>query len=351
MRDFLNRHEEYEDLEKQLKVLNDRLRSWRKEMIITTNPDKRIEARERIKDLKSQREELEIELLKLEEVSTTAEILYKNEEVVISVSERCQLLYDSMQKLNYRKQVLLFRRFLQAHSEGAFLIQGPPYFGQRWLLNRLVRIISLNSTKPNVAQVNLDRQGRSNSLNAIQYELNKSLKLNGNASTEEAIKAICDWRRTKDVILVFHGIDRIPEEFLKTLIDELWLTLINFNDKVDVRVETSTKNTHHKLIMFLINYSYKTIENKTLFSERYDSSWEPNIPLKLPNLCHFFVDELNLWMNNEIDVFPIELIQDINHTIHRQILNGNDKGVPLEILEKICNLCDCSLFELEEMCI
>ncbi|MGK7892298.1 MAG: hypothetical protein AB4372_01265 [Xenococcus sp. (in: cyanobacteria)] len=139
------------------------------------------------------------------------------------------------------------------------------------------------------------------------------------------------------------------EEFLKILLDELWLALIDFNHKVKSQTNIANTNSYYKIIMFLIDYNGKTIENKTLFAEKYDSSWKSNIPIKLPNLCHFFVEDLEPWINQERDLFPVKVIQDITHTIHKQILNGNDRGVPLEILEKICNLCDCNLCELEDI--
>ncbi|WP_442946752.1 hypothetical protein [Nostoc sp. NZL] len=73
--------------------------------------------------------------------------------------------------LAYREQTRAFRRFIETHSVAAFLIHGSLYYGQCWLLNRLVAQNVPNIMTGKIVRIELSPIARKSDSAALWREL------------------------------------------------------------------------------------------------------------------------------------------------------------------------------------
>jgi hypothetical protein len=250
-------------------------------------------------------------------------------------------LYHALLKLGYREQVLSFKKFLKAQSIGTFLLHGSPDYGQRWLLNRLITQHIRHGTTGKLIRVQLNRIGRRRDITALWRELGGRVgKLGKHPTPSEVVEQVYGWWQTQNVILVFHDVDCMPQEYLQELIQEFWLPLANQARKVV---------SEYQLLMFLVDYEGYMGTDNTLFVEKLEPSWEPKIPIKLPSITQFGDRTLNDWIETvEIEFDRLPLVEAINNAedeLVQKILDNSDNGVPELAMLEICHLCNCNWYE------
>ncbi|MEJ6485988.1 hypothetical protein N0Y54_32780 [Nostoc punctiforme UO1] len=250
-------------------------------------------------------------------------------------------LYSALLRLGYRKHTLAFRRFIEAYSIAAFLIHGSPDYGQRWLLNRLVVQYAPRIITGKIVRINLSRIARRSDINALWRELGGRVGLDRQSPISEIVERVCQWWRTQNVLLIFYNIDFLSETFLNDLIRDFWLPLT-------IRARKATSQTSDfKLLMFLVDYDGCVGSWNVPFAERLETTWQPDQPVKLPEISEFSEDELTNWLEFAADELPIKLIDQVDETI-QIILKNSDNGIPEPTLGEICRLCDCNWYEQEE---
>jgi hypothetical protein len=278
--------------------------------------------------------EKQIEEAELERDSIKQEIENQNTSAV-----SCDL-YNALLKLGYREQVLSFKKFLKAQCIGTFLLHGSPDYGQRWLLNRLITQHIRYGTTGKLVRVELDRIARRRDISALWRELGGRVGLAGiKPAPSDVVEGVYEWWKTQNVILVFHDVDCMPQEYLQELIQEFWLPLASLARKVA---------SSYQLLMFLVDYEGCIGTQNTLFVEKLEPNWEPKIPLKLPSITQFCDRTLNDWIETvEIEFDQLPLLKAINdeNELVREILDNSDDGVPELAMLEICRRWGCNWYE------
>lgn len=253
-------------------------------------------------------------------------------------------LYRALLKLGYREQVRSFLKFLKAQSIGAFLIHGLLDHGQRWLLNRLVTQHIRFGTMGKMVRIELDRIGRRRDISALWRELGGRVGLGRQHSPTEIAQRVFHWWKTQNVILVFHGVDCMPEGYLQELLDEFWLPLASQAREV-------VSPTKYQLLMFLVDYEGCVGCQDTIFVEELETTWEPRVPIKLPIINPFGDRILTDWLETvetEFNTLPlVEVIYQMEDLV-KEILENSDNGVPKLAFSEICHRCGCNWYEERE---
>lgn len=250
-------------------------------------------------------------------------------------------LYHALLKLGYREQVLSFKKILKAQSIATFLLHGSPDYGQCWLLNRLITQHIRHVTTGKLIRVQLNRIGRRRDISALWRELGgRAGKVGKHPTPSEVVEQVYGWWQTQNVVLVFHDVDCMPQEYLQELIEEFWLPLANQAQEVV---------SEYQLLMFLVDYEGYMGTQNTLFVEKLEPSWEPKIPIKLPSITQFGDRTLNDWIETiEIEFDRLPLVEAINNAedeLVQEILDKSDNGVPEFAMSEICHLCNCNWYE------
>lgn len=254
-------------------------------------------------------------------------------------------LYKALLKLGYRNQILAFKRFIRGQSIGAFLIHGSPDYGQRWLLNRLVSQHIDDGTSSKVLSVELHRIGRRIDIFTLWRELGGRCGLRRQNTPTEIIDCVYQCWQTQNVVLIFHEVDCMPENYLQQLIQEFWLPLAT-----QAR-ETVPSMRKYRLLMFLVDYEGCVGTQETLFVEKIEPNWEAKIPVKLPVINPFCSSELDEWLDTvEIEFDKLPLIEIINRKdeLIQEILDNSDNGIPELAFSEICDRCECNWYEARD---
>ncbi|MEH1971548.1 hypothetical protein [Nostoc sp.] len=273
---------------------------------------------------------------------TKAEQNYLNQQLEdLERALSSERVYRALLKLGYREQTRAFRRFIETHSVAAFLIHGSLYYGQRWLLNRLVRQNVPNIMTGKVVRIELSRVARRSDSAALWRELGGRVGLGRQSSIPEIAERIYQWWQTQNVLLILYDVDCLSETLLHELIQDFWLILAT-------KVKTaSPQASQFKLLMFLVDYDGCVGSWNIPFVERLDPTWMPDNPVKLPEINQFSDDELTNWLEYAADELPTKLIDQLDETV-QTILKNSDNGIPEPALGEICQLSGCNWYDEEE---
>ncbi|BDA69837.1 hypothetical protein RIVM261_069120 [Rivularia sp. IAM M-261] len=280
----------------------------------------------------------------IEEASAERETIRQQIES-ISCTVNSHELYKALLKLGYGSQILAFRRFIREQSIGAFLIHGSPDCGQRWLLNRLVSQHINNATSSKVLPVELHRIGRRIDIFTLWRELGGRCGLRRQNSPTSIIDCVYQWWQTQNVVLIFHDVDCMPENYLQQLIQEFWLPLA-----MQAR-ESAPSMRKYSLLMFLVDYEGCVGTRETLFVEKIEPNWEARAPVKLPVINPFCEDELDKWLDvveMEFDKLPLIDVISRKDELIQEILENSDNGIPELAFSEICDRCECNWYEAKD---
>jgi hypothetical protein len=306
-----------ESLQVQHRVLIEKLSELRYSYGVSADTSTKFQLKKQIEQIEADLEGLEQQLVSLERTSADGR------------------LYQALLKLGYRKQVQMFRKFVENHPIAAFLIYGGVEHGQKWLLNRLVVQHTRDSITGKVITVNLARVARRNDVTALWRELGKQVGLSrGQSEVSAIVERVYQWWRTQNVLLIFYDVDFLPEAFLRELLQDVWTPLA-----AQTARETSDWNrdseTAHRLLMFLVDQTGCVGDWSVPFAEILEPSWQPKTPVKLPILKEFTESELTSWLDFSADDLPLNLVEQADDSV-QDILDNSDNGVPEPTFEEIC---------------
>lgn len=253
------------------------------------------------------------------------------------------LLYEVLAKLGYRTQVRLFRSVLNANSVAAFLIYGALDYGQDWLLNKLANQYINDLTTSRVIRIDLSRTVRGTDVSALWRELGRRSGLRqAQPAITEVVARVGQWRKTQNVLLIFHSVNRIPEQSLTEIMNDFWQPLVASMDK-----DLPNKKVGKKLLLFLVDYDDSTSDWEIPFAEKIDAAWQPLTPVKAPRLGEFSSEDLMEWMEDESSILPFALMDQIDSNVEMILQNSAD-GVPELALGEICDRCGYDWYEEAE---
>lgn len=314
---------EIDGLQGQSEVLADKLKVLRRDYAIAADTLIRFQLEKQIEQTEAEKKKLDQQLDDLERASSSGKV------------------YTALLKLGYREQTRTFRRFIETHSVAAFLIHGSLYYGQRWLLNRLVRQNVSNIMTGKVVRIELSRIARRSDSAALWRELGGRVGLGRQSSIPEIAERVYQWWLTQNVLLILYDVDCLSETLLHELIRDFWLLLAT-------KVKTaSPQASQFKLLMFLVDYDGCVGSWNIPFVERLDPTWKPDNPVKLPEINQFSDDELTNWLEYSEDELPTKLIDQLDETV-QTILKNSDNGIPELALGEICQLSGCNWYDEEE---
>jgi nucleoside phosphorylase len=260
-----------------------------------------------------------------------------------STNER---LYQALLKLGYRKQVQLFRKFVEKYPIAAFLIHGKVEYGQRWLLNRLIVQHTRDSITGKVIKFNLARVARKSSIDALWQELRKQVGLGRQSEISAIVERVYQWWRTQNVLLIFSDVDFLPETFLAELLEDFWMPLTTQAERYPGKWERQSGSSY-KLLMFLVDHTGCVGEWSVPFAEAVEDHWKPRTPVKLPVLSEFTTKELAIWLEFSADELPLELADRVEE-LAKIIWQNSEKGVPEPTFEEICQRVGLNWCEAED---
>jgi uracil DNA glycosylase len=248
--------------------------------------------------------------------------------------------YETLVRLDYQDQEELFSRQFQngGYQVGAFLIHGARFYGQIWLLNRLVWRLSGHSAFEDF-KFSFLRRGGGRSLQNLWRDLAKWVDLKNisflrgspedqKIAKQEIVKLTYrKWQR-QSVILMLGDID-IEEGNINQFLQEFWQPLA---EMVKNTLNNDKSSKANYCLLFLIDYeeSVDRWSVPIIAKQQIDPTWEPHVPLKLKKLAKFSEDVLENWINQEIAILPPELTVS-------NILDKSDSGTPEDALNYICD--------------
>ena len=139
------------------------------------------------------------------------------EQLVWGIRGRKQmpLLLDKILRLNFDEQINFVKSKIEDNQVASFLIHGPPEYGQRVLLTRLISIISCGRQDIKSVKINLGNNlgmGRESIWHLIANEFGSLVDVNTPSFYEEIADRICKRWQTQNVIFIFHTVDYILPE-------------------------------------------------------------------------------------------------------------------------------------------
>ncbi|MBW4446635.1 MAG: hypothetical protein KME38_07095 [Spirirestis rafaelensis WJT71-NPBG6] len=310
-------------LQQQYDLLAEKLKDLRRSYAIEANTSVRFQLEKEIEQTEKELDEAAQQLDGLERASSV------------------ERLYRALLKLNYREQTKKFRRFIPSNSVAAFLIHGLPEYGQRWLLNRLVLHNVANSITAKVVKFDLHRLARKSDVASLWRELSRGVGLGGQGSPPDIAERVYQWWQTQNVLLIFSEIDFLSEAYLHELIANFWLPLTT---KV---ASVAAKTSQYQLLMFLIDERGCVDSWNVPFAEQFNPNWQPDIPVKLPEISDFSDEELTNWLEYESDELSNTLTDEVDQTV-QTVLENSDDGIPELAMVEICRLSGCDWYDEEE---
>lgn len=320
-----------EALQAQHSVLIEKLSALRYDYGLSADTSVRFQLKKQIEQVEADLEASEQQLVSLERTSADGR------------------LYQALLKLGYRKQVQMFRKFVENHPIAAFLIHGKEDHGQQWLLNRLVVQHTRDSITGKVVTVDLARVAHRNDVAALWRQLGKQVGLDRRRQCEvpAIVERVYQWWRTQNVLVIFYGVHFLPEAFLEELLRDFWTPLAAQTVGGVPAWEREGSDIGYKLLMFLVDQEGCVGDWSVPFTETLDSSWQPKMPVKLPVLSEFTENELASWLDFSADDLPLKLVEQMDELV-QDILENSDNGTPEPTFEEICQRVGLSWVEAEK---
>jgi inactive STAND len=271
------------------------------------------------------------------------------------VKKNSQLFTDlttNLFTLDYREHSSYFESFLESnYLGGAFLIQGIPRGGQRWLTNRLIKqnfpyayeadnkLISIR-TEPSQKEIHIDE---------IWEKLGKKLGLKN--PTPEKCRQAAFQRWINGTLIIAIYTDKIyrKEKYFSEFIQKFWQPL-----EEDIRSWAEEEDIESYLLLFLIdsaNNPSSPWESQTFYSNNL-TNWHPQQLIVLPKINELGTqDELGNWMKTNRSLLdcpentkePEKKLTTVSKTIW-----DKTKGIPEDVFEQICQRCGYNWSDIEK---
>lgn len=254
-------------------------------------------------------------------------------------------LHDALLLLDYQTQDAWFGKYLDSSRIAAFLIHGDsPEYGQRWLLNRLLR--QRISTTDKVLRVDLYRKTRGSDLSSLWREMAQRVGLGSSQPIPAIAERVGGWLKTQSVVLIFDNAEALLQGGLTTFVEEFWRPLVAI-------AQAAPAAGPQRLLMFLLDNDGAGAACSAPLAEIKDPAWQPHQPVKLPAIRRFSTPLLAGWIatvgTRLPQPFPNLLTED-QDAIDRAadtIVEQSQQGLPLEAMIAICEQCECHWYEKE----
>ncbi len=270
-------------------------------------------------------------------------------------SQNVNRLAKALLKLNYEAQCDPFRNLItnQITRVGAFLIQGEPKHGQRWLIHRLLEdnipkdYVTLKQIKVHFnhsQEVNIDE---------VWHRLAKQLGV-PEGKTENYVDKTFEYWKTQTVAIKILNIHTFHQDVIYKLIENFWKPL---SKKISTYSATDPKVKNY-LFMFLTDNQVQASKWKINWASCNDlDNWHSQIPISLPVIKKFSTNNesstvtwspvLSHWLEqystllNHPDDDPIE-------NLFQEIWNKSKNGTPEDVFEAICAKSSCRWSYIEK---
>lgn len=276
---------------------------------------------------------------------------------------KARALHIALIWLDYRPHTELFLRLASNYRVSTFLLHGSgssnsDYRGYsiRSLLKRLIHSTS-NGSVTELIDFDLSSNVVSKDVNDLWRSLASRYPANipNKRKREDIVNGVCaaisKRLEHEEVILVFRGIDYIPDALIKPFIQELWNPLAR-----GIHAQGPHK---HLWYMLLVDYSGKVIDIEIPYIEpKHDESWKPDMSIRLPIVTHFSDQDLLEWIQREISTLqtirpgdsgnPDHLVHVPVEDIVQDILKESSNGEPVLVMKCICDKCEYYLEGIEE---
>ncbi|MDM8554921.1 hypothetical protein QUF75_09345 [Desulfococcaceae bacterium HSG7] len=278
------------------------------------------------------------------------------------------LLFEELLRLNCTNQLRQFNTFIDRYKIGTFMIHGDGEFGFRFLLKRIanhLRLktgaesdfvpINLSSSSDKIQE--LEKRSEPN-LNPLLQSIGKKWKCS--SSLEEIVKIINEKLKKHNVVLKvdirdkmglssslkdlikndWNNLSKKIEDSIAPRTDNLFLFLLVFNDKYFKNFPNfSNISEYHKSYCQQLDAFFEECEIE--FVNKCDTSWSPNIPVRLPIIDRFCKEDLDKWIPSFCDMFP-QYDSHCGPETVKEILNMSADGYPDLVIEhivvKLCNI-------------
>ncbi|MEM9275797.1 MAG: hypothetical protein AAGA80_22985 [Cyanobacteria bacterium P01_F01_bin.143] len=312
----------YSELQQEYNLLSEEIEYLRNsKRIRNLQPREEFRLDQQIEEAEQKRESINQDLKELDKTSNSEQ------------------LYRMLLKLGYEQQVKLFLRLIQAQSVAAFVIHGSLKYGQRWLLNRLVEQYVPYNINYKKIRIELSRTVRRTDIDTLWRELgNKVLgRRSPLPSPLEIAEGVYRSWQTENILLVFHDIHWVPQDYLEQLIKDFWQPLAQKARQADL------PDSKYKLLIFLVDYEGSIGNLAHLFVDQINRN-EVEVPVRSPDISKFTAENVTNWMLHEFNELPYELTHNIDDTVNA-ILSQSDDGIPEYVLQGIFERCGYNYFD------
>jgi hypothetical protein len=241
-------------------------------------------------------------------------------------SSHDNLLYRSLLTLNYTSQLQSFRASITSQTLAAFLINGKAMYGQRWLLNRLLKRYE---SSIQVVSVDLRGLGRRPSFTTLYRTISAKARIPAD-TVQQIANILCNWWKTQHTIIILHSVDRIGAPLLDEFLQNFWRSVVTVASK------SPLYSGKYKLLMFLVDNIGVVPTWNITFAHKLDDSWNPEIPIRLPAITLISYKDLDAWINDPHN----DLSDDFTVRTDAQTVLDNTDGIPESVLKELCALYD-----------
>lgn len=235
---------------------------------------------------------------KLEETERELEKLEEEMRSLESQRERCSahMFFEKLMGLDYVEHFECFEEFLDQEKSGIFILHGHAGCGLRLLLKRMLQYVHIrwNQTFPIKLNVRaLHKMGYSGSRFPDEFkpqnlwrELAK--KLDCRALPEEIVVRIRQKCQGQTVLLVLDEIDQPCNA--QAVIEEVWQQLLTQMSLDGVLPPNPL------LFLLVVAEEADWMFAEMAVHDRYTPSWRPEIPVKLPPVVHYALQDVDFWL-------------------------------------------------------
>ena len=245
-------------------------------------------------------------------------------------------LYGALLRLDFGKQETLFRRFAEKFSLGSYLIHGPYEYGQRWLLNRLIKLYPLTAR---VVTIKVNRKTKKADIPGHWRDLAEEFGESKNSDRNQIIEAVCRCCKTQSVIIVIDDVDEMTESYLNEMHREFWKPLAAAG-----RTKLKDANDNRLLLVLIDHQDCVCQWNLNFpFTVEFDDAWDQVPPVKLPGLECITQSELTNWAEVMQSDLPLKIREPGAIELIYEQSQGDDPkevGVPERVLDRICEYCE-----------
>ncbi|MFK7921844.1 MAG: CHAT domain-containing protein [Bacteroidia bacterium] len=249
-------------------------------------------------------------------------------------------LYHRLERLNYSKHVPLLRRYLLRHDIGAFLIHGPPRYGQTWLANnRLTAFKEMSDLDlPRAIQLGPRIANQAELIEEIKKVLRFGRGFESFATEIESISAkLLERLQNGPVLIRIHDVqDYLRNGFFDQFLDEFWQPLAQRIEGLKSKQE----GQYHKLVLLLIEEQESLAEDHSRLLDVVPDIPDHSKILLLPDIPAIDLAEFNRWLEwdyNADESLFLNQFAALNEAQKEAWLGENGKMPPEAFMEKICD--------------